>query len=110
MLPLLRPLLPLVNIAALVFVMTRRRLLGALRARSADAPERAIPLERSGLSTWWLKRLTAEGVFRRTPAGLYWLDREAYRRYRRVRIIRVAVVLVLAAVAWVWFTTACCAP
>ena len=110
MLPLLRPILPLLNIAALVFLMTRRRLLGALRAKAADAPERAIPLEGSGLSAWWLNRLTAEGVFRRTPAGLYWLDREAYRSYRRVRIIRVAVVLVLAAAAWVWFTRTCCAP
>lgn len=110
MLPLVRALLPLFNIAALVLVMTRRRLLRALRAKDADAPDRAIPIEGSGLSAWWLKRLTAEGVFRRTPAGLYWLDREAYRRYRRVRIIRVAVILVAAAALWVMWTRTCCAP
>ena len=110
MFPALRALLPLFNVAALVLVAKRRRLLRAVRAVPADTPDRAIPLPESGLSAWWLKRLTAAGVFQRTPEGLYWLDRKAYGRYREVRLIRVAVVLVLAIVAWVMWTRTCCAP
>lgn len=107
--PLLRLLLPLFNVAALVLVARRRRLLRTLRAVQADAPDRAIALEESGLSGWWLKRLTSAGVFRQTPAGLYWLDTAAYSSYRRVRIIRVAVVLGLAFAAWLVSTmTLCC--
>lgn len=109
MFPLLRALLPLFNVAALVLVARRRRLLRTLRAAGADAPDRAIPLGESGLSAWWLKRLTAAGVVRQTPAGLYWLDAAAYKGYRRVRIVRVAVVLALASGAWfVWTSTMCC--
>jgi hypothetical protein len=109
MFPVLRALLPLFNVAALVLVARRRRLLRTLRAVNADAPDRAIPLEESGLSGWWLKRLTAAGVFKRTPSGLYWLDNSVYSSYRRARIIRVAVVLGLAFGAWfVWTQTLCC--
>ena len=109
MFSVLRALLPLFNVAGLVLVARRRRLLRTLRAVKADALERAIPLEESGLSGWWLKRLIAAGVIQTTPSGLYWLDAEAYKGYRRVRIIRVAVVLGLAFAAWlVWTMTACC--
>ena len=107
--PVLRALLPLFNVAALVLVARRRRLLRTLRAVNADEPDRAIRLEESGLSGWWLERLTAAGVFRQTPSGLYWLDSAAYSSYRRARIIRVAVVLGLALTVWfVWTMTVCC--
>ncbi len=111
MFPLLRALLPLFNIAALVLVARRRRLVRTLRAADADASDRAVALDDSGLSTWWLRRLIAVGVVRQTPTGLYWLDAEAYKGYRRVRIVRVAGVLGLAFGAWVvWTMTACCGP
>ena len=97
---LLRVLLPLFNVAALVLVAGRRRLLRRLRSVKADAPDRAIPLEESGLSAWWLKRLAGAGVVRQTPSGNYWLDAAAYGSYRRTRIIRVAVVLGLALIVW----------
>jgi len=101
---LLRLLLPLLNVAALVFVARRRRLVRTMRAAGADGPERAIPLEATGLSAWWLRRLSNSGVACRTPAGLYWIDAVAYGRYRRARIIRVAVVLVLAFAGWAYLT------
>jgi hypothetical protein len=101
MLSLLRVLLPLFNVAALVLVARRRRLLRRLRAAKADAADRAIPLEESGLSAWWLKRLTAAGVVRQTTSGQYWLDAAAYSSYRRERMIRVTVVLGVALLVWV---------
>ncbi len=110
MFPGLRALLPLFNVAALVLVAKRRRLLRTLRAATAETVDRAIPLTESGLSAWWLKRLTTAGVLQRTPEGLYWLDRKAYGRYRQGRLMRVAVVLILAAGLWVVWTTTCCEP
>jgi hypothetical protein len=107
---LLRLLAPLLNVAALVFLTKRRRMIRTLRNAGADRADRAIPLDASGLSAWWLQRLTVSGVIRQTPEGLHWLDSAAYRRYRRVRIIRVAVVLVLAAIAWAAVNWTCCGP
>jgi len=101
---LLRLLAPLVNIAALVFLTKRRKLTRALKAAGANAPDSAVPLETTGLSEWWLNRLRTAGVIRHTPAGLYWLDPEAYQRYRRVRIRRVAIVLTIALGAWAAWT------
>ncbi|HQX80654.1 MAG TPA: hypothetical protein PKW63_02795 [Vicinamibacterales bacterium] len=107
---LLRLLAPLLNVAAIVFLTKRRRMIRTLKAAGADSAARAIPLEASGLSAWWLQRLTTSGVIHHTPAGLHWLDSAAHRRYRRVRIIRVAVVLVLAAIAWAAVNWTCCGP
>ena len=108
---LLRLLTPLVQVAALVFLTKRHKLIRGLRHAKATSAERAIPLETSGLGTWWLRRLGTAGVIRQTPSGQYWLDSEAYGRYRRVRIVRVAIVLGLALGAWaVWRMTTCCGP
>ena len=103
---LLRLLTPLLEVAALVFLTRRRKLTHTLSRAEANAADRAIPLETSGLSAWWLRRLGAAGVIKQTPAGLYWLDPVAYSSYRRVRIVRVAIVLGLAFGAWtVWTLT-----
>ncbi len=98
----------LVYVAALVFVTKRRKLIRTLRRAWATDADRAIPLETTGLSTWWLHRLCHAGVIRQTPGGQYWLDPVAYGRYRRVRIVRVAVVLAVAIAAWVVWSTSCC--
>jgi hypothetical protein len=95
MLPLLRGLLPLFNVAALLFVAQRRRVLRTLRQADADTESRAIPVERSGLKGWWLKRLAGSGVLKHTSQGAYWIDEQEYSRYRRVRLLRAAVVLLL---------------
>jgi hypothetical protein len=105
---LLRLLAPLLNVAAIVFLMTRRRMLRALQTAGAVTADRAIPLEASGLSAWWLQRLIASGVIQQTSAGLHWLDSAASRRYRRVRIIRAAVALALAIAAWAALNWTCC--
>ena len=103
---LLRLLTPFIEVAALVFLTKRHKLTRTLRRAGANEPDRAITLETSGLSAWWLRRLGAAGVIKQTPAGLYWLDPVAYGRYRRVRMVRVAVVLVLAFGVWaVWTMT-----
>ncbi len=98
----------LVYVAALVFVTKRRKLIRTLRRAGANDAERAIPLETTGLSAWWLHRLGRAEVIRQTPGGQYWLDPVAHRRYRNVRIVRVAVVLVLAIGAWLVWSTSCC--
>ena len=101
---LLRLLAPLANIAALVFLTKRRKLTQALKNAGAHAPDRAIALETSGLTGWWLNRLRTAAVIRETPEHRFWLDAEAYARYRRVRIVRVGIVLALALGAWVFWT------
>jgi hypothetical protein len=99
MLPLLRSLLPLFNVAALVLVAKRRRMLRTFRAAGADTDSRAIAMDSNGLAGWWLRRLAGGGVLKRTTGGLYWLDKQEYSRYRRVRFVRVGVVLAIGVIA-----------
>ena len=104
----LRVLLPLINVAGLVLVASRRRLLRIVREGGGDSADKAVPLEATGIKAWWLKRLERAGVLKRTSSGRYWLDREAYRLYRRERLVRVLVVLVIVVIIWVFYTTTCC--
>ena len=99
MLPLLRSLLPLFNVAALILVATRRRLLRTLRNSGADSEGRAIAMESHGLKGWWLRRLAGDEVVKSTASGLYWLDQQEYSRYRRVRLMRAGVVLAIVVIA-----------
>ena len=107
---LLRLLGPFIEVAAIVFLTKRLKLTRTLKRAGANAPDRAIPLETSGLGNWWLHRLGAAGVIKQTPGGLYWLDSVAHAEYRRVRVIRVALVLGIAFVLWVVWTRTCCGP
>lgn len=97
---LLRILVPMVNVLAVVLIAQRRRMVRSLIDAGANTPGRAIPLQASGVSGWWLRRLSAAGVIQRTSDGRHWLDALALGRYRRARLIRVAIVVLLLLGAW----------
>lgn len=105
----LQALAPVLWAAALVLVLSRKRLVRNLtRAGAVDAAS-AQPVSGRGPIGFWRRRLSAAGVLRSAGDDRFWLDVPAWDAYWRVRrrrgltvgiTLAAALLLVAAYAAW----------
>ena len=99
----LQALAPLLWTVAILFVVTRTRLIRRLTRGGAFDEASAKPLAGRGLPGFWRRRLVTAGVLRSTDGARFWLDRpawEAYMRVRRRRGLTVGITLAAALLAF----------
>ena len=102
---------PCIGLIAAVVLFRRKKLFQQLRAAGATTPEAAQPVDGTGLTGFWRRKLLAAGVLRPAAGNRYWLDVETWRAYqgrRKRRALTIVVILgtlALAAVAYVAWRT-----
>ena len=102
---------PSVGLIAAVVLFHRKRLFQRLRAAGATGPEAAQPVDATGLTGFWRRKLLAAGVLRPASGDRYWLDVDTWRAYqsrrkrRALTIVAIVGTLALATVAYVAWRT-----
>jgi hypothetical protein len=102
---------PSIGLIAAVVLSRRRRIFRQLRTAGATGPEAAQPVDGTGLTGFWRRKLLAAGVLRPASGERYWLDVETWRAYqgrrkrRALAIVATVGTLALATVAYVAWRT-----
>jgi hypothetical protein len=102
---------PSIGLIAAVVLFRRKKLFQQLRAAGATGPESAQPIDGTGLTGFWRRKLLAAGVLRPASGDRFWLDVETWRAYqarrkrRALTVVAIVGTLALATVAYVAWRT-----